>query len=111
MSPEITRAMFSPDKTFIQTELPVAVDMGLAFDSRTSKLSSQAVALRGLPNLGLSLDVASLLVALANPLHLPFRHIEDVCNFSTRIGFESLDDQQFGFWFDLMHVDRSNVEH
>ena len=86
--------------------------MGLAFDSRTSKLSSRAVVLRGLPDLGLSwTDVASLLVALVNPLYLPFRHIEDVCNFSRRLGLESLDDQHFGFWFDLGHVDRSNVEH
>ena len=57
------------------------------------------------------MDVASLLVALANPLHLPFRHVEDVCNFSRRLGLEILDDQHFGFWFDLGHVDRSNVEH
>ena len=26
-------------------------------------------------------DIASLLVALANPLHLPFRHIAHICNF------------------------------
>ena len=56
--------------------------------------------------LGSVMDIPSLLVALANPLHLPFRHIEDVCNFSRR-----LDDQHFGFWFDLGHVDRSNAEH
>ena len=36
---------------------------------------------------GSVMDVASLLVALANPLHLPFRHIEDVC--SRRLGLES----------------------
>ena len=60
---------------------------------------------------GSIMDVASLLVALANPLHLLFRHIEDVCNFSRRLGLESLDDQHFGFWFDLGHIDRSNVEH
>ena len=60
---------------------------------------------------GSVMDVASLLVVLANPLHLPFRHIEDVCNFSRRLGLEILDDQHFGFWFDLGHVDRSNVEH
>ena len=44
--------------------------MDLAFDSRNSKLSSRAVVLHGLPDL-------RLLVALANPLLLPFRHIED----------------------------------
>ena len=42
---------------------------------------------------------------------LSFRHIEDVCNFSRRLGLESLNDQHLGFWFDLGHVDRSNVEH
>ena len=57
---------------------------------------------------GSVMDVAILLVALANPLHLPFRHIEDACNFSRRLG---LDVQHFGFWFDLGQVDRSNVEH
>ena len=57
------------------------------------------------------MDVSSLLVALANPLHLPFRNIEDVCNFSRRLGLEILDDQHFGFWFDLGLGDRSNVEH
>ena len=82
--------------------------MSLAFDSRTSKLLSRAVVLHGLPDLGLSWTLASLLVALANPLHLPFRHIEDVCNFSRRLGLEILDDHQ---WCDLEHVDRSNVEH
>ena len=60
---------------------------------------------------GSVMDVASLLVVLANPLHLPFRHIEDVCNFSRRLGLEILHDQYFGFWFDLGHVDRSNAEH
>ena len=50
------------------------------------------------------MDVTSLLVALANPLHLPFRHIEYVCNFSRRLGL-GLDDQHFGFWFNLGHVD------
>ena len=75
--------------------------MGLAF---ASKLSWSA-------RPGSVMDFASLLVALANPLHLPFRHSEDVCNFSTRLGLESLDYQHFGFWFDLGHVDRSNVEH
>ena len=54
---------------------------------RTSKLSSRAVVLCVLPDL--DLDVAGLLVALANPLHLLFRHIEDVCNFSRRLGLES----------------------
>ena len=39
------------------------------------------------------MDIASLLVALANPLHLPFRHIEDVCNFNRRLGLEILDEQ------------------
>ena len=34
-------------------------------------------------------SLGNLLVALANPLHLPFRHIEDVCNFSRRLGLES----------------------
>ena len=63
--------------------------MGLAFDSHTSKLLSRAVVLRGLPDPGSVMDVASILVALANPLHLPFRHIEDVCNFSWRLGLES----------------------
>ena len=57
------------------------------------------------------MDVASLLVMLANPLHLPFRHIKDVCNFSRRLGLESLDDQHFGFLVYLGHVDRNNVEH
>ena len=38
---------------------------------------------------GSVVDVASLLVTLANPLHLPFRHIKDVCNFSRRLGLES----------------------
>ena len=37
---------------------------------------------------GSVMDVASLLVGLANPLHLPFRHIEDVCNFSRILGLE-----------------------
>ena len=60
---------------------------------------------------GSVMDVASLLVVLVNPLHLPVRHIEGVCNFSRRLGLEILDDQHFGFWFDLGHVDRSNVEH
>ena len=54
---------------------------------------------------GSVMDVASLLVALTNPLHLPFRHIEDVCNFSRRLGLESLD-QHFGFWLDFGHVDK-----
>ena len=57
-----------------------AVDMGLAFDSWTSKVSSARP--------GSVMDVGSLLIALANPLHLPFRHIEDVCNFSRRLGLE-----------------------
>ena len=60
---------------------------------------------------GSVMDINSLLVALANPLHLPFRRIENVCNFSRRLELEILDDQHFGFWFDLGHVDRSNVEH
>ena len=60
---------------------------------------------------GSVMDIANLLVTLAKPLHLLFRHIEDVCNFSRRLGLESLDDQHFGFWFDLGHVDRSNVKH
>ena len=45
---------------------------------------------------GSFIDVASLFVALMNPLHLLFKHIEDVCNFSRRLGLESLDDQ---LWF------------
>ena len=57
---------------------------------------------------GSVMDVTSLLVALANPLHLLFRHIEDI--FSRRLGLETLDDQHFGFLFDLGHVDRSNVD-
>ena len=43
------------------------------------------------------LDTDSLLVALVNPLHLLFRHIEDVCNFSRRLGLEILDDQHFAY--------------
>ena len=78
---------------------------------RTSMLSSRAVVFRSLSDLGLSWTFATLLGALANPLHLPFRHIEDVCNFSRRLGLEILDDQHFCFWFDLGHVDRSNVKH
>ena len=74
--------------------------MGLAFESDQQVVISSSCLVRSARPASV-INVASLLVALANPLHLPFRHIEDVCNFSRRLGFESLDDQHFGFWFDL----------
>ena len=47
-------------------------------------ISSSCLARSAQP--GSVMDVAILLVALADPLHLPFRHLEDVCNFSRRLG-------------------------
>ena len=57
------------------------------------------------------MNIASLLVALSNPLHLPFRHIEDVCNFSRRLGLEILDDQHFASVNMPKIKPETNVEH